>query len=195
MVRLYRIDHNGTPRYAAEREGRWRLVDGDIFGKFTEGKEIQAEGVQFLAPVSPSKVVCVGLNYKDHAAEQNKPLPEEPLLFIKPSTAIIGPDAAIRSADVGRPHRPRSRARHRHRQAGIARADEPGQRLHSRPHRRSTTSPRAICRTRRASTRAARGSTRLRRSGRASPSGSTAATSRCAPTSTARCARIPARAS
>ena len=39
------------------------------------------------APVMPSKIVCVGLNYKDHAAEQNKPLPPEPLLFIKPSTA------------------------------------------------------------------------------------------------------------
>jgi len=43
----------------------------------------------------PSKIVCVGLNYKDHAAEQNKPLPPEPLLFIKPSTAVIGPGAAI----------------------------------------------------------------------------------------------------
>ncbi len=45
--------------------------------------------------MTPSKIVCVGLNYKDHAAEQNKPLPAEPLLFIKPSTAVIGPGAAI----------------------------------------------------------------------------------------------------
>jgi 2-keto-4-pentenoate hydratase/2-oxohepta-3-ene-1,7-dioic acid hydratase in catechol pathway len=43
----------------------------------------------------PSKLVCVGLNYKDHAAEQNKPLPEEPLIFLKPTTAVIGPGAAI----------------------------------------------------------------------------------------------------
>ena len=95
MVRLYRIDHNGTPRYAAEREGRWRLVDGDIYGKFTEGQEIAADSARLLPPVMPSKIVCVGLNYKDHAAEQNKPLPPEPLLFIKPSTAVIGPGAAI----------------------------------------------------------------------------------------------------
>jgi 2-keto-4-pentenoate hydratase/2-oxohepta-3-ene-1,7-dioic acid hydratase in catechol pathway len=50
-----------------------------------------------LAPVLPSKIVCVGLNYRDHAAEQNKPLPAEPLLFIKPSTCVIGHGAAIES--------------------------------------------------------------------------------------------------
>ena len=48
-----------------------------------------------LPPVLPSKIVCVGLNYKDHAAEQNKPLPAEPLLFLKPPTAVIGPGASI----------------------------------------------------------------------------------------------------
>ena len=92
MLRLYRIEHDGAPRYAAERDGRWRLVDGDIFGTFSEGAEIAKEGATLLAPVSPSKIVCVGLNYKDHALEQNKPLPPEPLLFIKPSTTVIGPD-------------------------------------------------------------------------------------------------------
>jgi 2-keto-4-pentenoate hydratase/2-oxohepta-3-ene-1,7-dioic acid hydratase in catechol pathway len=90
MRRLYRIDLDGAPRYAAEREGRWRLVDGDIFGAFTEGREIPAESARVLAPVQPSKIVCVGLNYRDHAAEQNKPVPPEPLLFLKPSTAVIG---------------------------------------------------------------------------------------------------------
>ncbi|MEZ5316027.1 MAG: fumarylacetoacetate hydrolase family protein [Vicinamibacterales bacterium] len=83
------------PRYAAEREGRWRLVEGDIFGTYTEGAEIASEGLELFAPVSPSKIVCVGLNYKDHAAEQKKALPEEPLLFIKPSTAVIGPGQPI----------------------------------------------------------------------------------------------------
>ena len=95
MVRLYRIDHHGTPRYAAEREGRWRLVEGDIYGTFTEGQEIAGDAARVLPPVLPSKIVCVGLNYKDHAAEQNKPLPAEPLLFLKPSTAVIGPGAPI----------------------------------------------------------------------------------------------------
>ena len=97
MLRLYRIDHgqNGTPLYAGEREGTWRLIEGDIFGSYREGPVISSEGLRLLPPVIPSKIVCVGLNYKDHAAEQNKPLPAEPLLFIKPSTAVIGPGAAI----------------------------------------------------------------------------------------------------
>ena len=95
MVRLHRIEHSGAPRYAVERDGAWRLVDGDIFGAWKDGAEISGEGVKLLAPVEPSKIVCVGLNYKDHAAEQNKALPDEPLLFIKPSTAVIGPGEAI----------------------------------------------------------------------------------------------------
>jgi 2-keto-4-pentenoate hydratase/2-oxohepta-3-ene-1,7-dioic acid hydratase in catechol pathway len=94
MLRLYRFNHDGHARYAAEREGRWRLVDGDIFGTFHEGPEM-AEPADLLPPVAPSKLVCVGLNYKDHAAEQQKVPPIEPLLFIKPSTAVIGPGAAI----------------------------------------------------------------------------------------------------
>lgn len=95
MLRLFRIDHDGTPRYASEREGRWRLVEGDIFGEYEETDEIPGEGLTLLPPVQPSKIVCVGLNYRDHAKEQNKPLPEEPLIFIKPSTAVIGPGDTI----------------------------------------------------------------------------------------------------
>ncbi len=97
MIRLYRIEHDGGPRYAAERAGTWRLVEGDIFGAWNEGSEISSEGVRLLAPVQPSKIVCVGLNYRDHAAEQNKALPAEPLLFIKPSTAVVGPDDVIQA--------------------------------------------------------------------------------------------------
>ena len=95
MTRLYRLLHEGAARYAAERDGTWHLVDGDIFGRYTTGAEISSDGARLLAPVAPSKIVCVGLNYKDHAAEQNKALPAEPLIFIKPSTSVIGPGAAI----------------------------------------------------------------------------------------------------
>ncbi len=97
MLRLFRIEHAGAPRYVAEREGRWRLVEGDPFGTFKETVEVDKEGVRLLAPVSPSKIVCVGLNYRDHALEQNKPLPAEPLIFIKPSTCVIGPGEAIQA--------------------------------------------------------------------------------------------------
>ena len=95
MLRLYRLRHDGALRYASEREGRVRLIDGDIFDGFSEGREIPADGLDLLAPVLPSKIVCIGLNYKDHAAEQHKALPDEPLIFIKPATAVIGPGQAI----------------------------------------------------------------------------------------------------
>jgi 2-keto-4-pentenoate hydratase/2-oxohepta-3-ene-1,7-dioic acid hydratase in catechol pathway len=49
-----------------------------------------------LAPVMPRKIVCVGLNYKDHAAEVGKKLPPEPLLFFKPSTCVINPGDTIK---------------------------------------------------------------------------------------------------
>jgi 2-keto-4-pentenoate hydratase/2-oxohepta-3-ene-1,7-dioic acid hydratase in catechol pathway len=98
---LFRIEHTGTPRYAvadagAEGKGVLRLVEGDVFEgpPFQLGAEIAP--VRFLAPVTPSKVVAIGLNYKDHAAEMKKPLPAEPLMFMKPSTAVIGPEDAIR---------------------------------------------------------------------------------------------------
>jgi 2-keto-4-pentenoate hydratase/2-oxohepta-3-ene-1,7-dioic acid hydratase in catechol pathway len=97
MTRLYRAEQaDGGSQYVAERDGQWHVVTSDIFaGKIVEGAEFNPEGAKFLAPVSPSKIVCVGLNYRDHALEQGKPLPPEPLLFIKPSTSVIGPGAAI----------------------------------------------------------------------------------------------------
>ncbi len=60
-----------------------------------KGERWQAASVRLLAPVVPSKIVAIGLNYRAHAAEFNKPLPEEPMLFMKPSTAVIGPDDRI----------------------------------------------------------------------------------------------------
>jgi 2-keto-4-pentenoate hydratase/2-oxohepta-3-ene-1,7-dioic acid hydratase in catechol pathway len=54
----------------------------------------QAE-VRFLAPVEPGKIVCVGRNYAAHAAELGNEMPKEPLLFLKPSSAIIGPGDPI----------------------------------------------------------------------------------------------------
>lgn len=102
MLRLYRVEHRlagDAPLYVAEREGRWHLVDGDVFGTFTLGPGIESEGLRLLSPVSPSKIVCVGLNYKDHALEMGKPLPEEPLIFLKPSTAVIGPGAPIHAPE------------------------------------------------------------------------------------------------
>ena len=95
IKRIYRIEYEGQPRHAIEQQGEWRLVEGDIFGAHELWAVIPSSGHYLLPPVVPSKIVAVGLNYKDHAAEQNKPLPAEPMIFIKPSTAVIGPDETI----------------------------------------------------------------------------------------------------
>jgi len=57
---------------------------------------IKLSGVKLLAPVaSPSKIICLGLNYYDHAAELNEPLPDELVIFLKPRTTVIGPEEPI----------------------------------------------------------------------------------------------------
>ena len=100
MDRLYRIEYQGARQYAVERDGTLHRVSGDIFDGWKAGDAIagglNATGLRVLAPVKPSKVVCAGLNYKEHADETGRALPAEPLIFIKPSTAVIGPDDPIR---------------------------------------------------------------------------------------------------
>ncbi|MCL6120667.1 MAG: fumarylacetoacetate hydrolase family protein [Deltaproteobacteria bacterium] len=53
------------------------------------GKQYELDELEFLPPIHPTKIVAVGLNYKDHAAEMQKKLPDEPLLFMKPTSSII----------------------------------------------------------------------------------------------------------
>ena len=58
--------------------------------------KIALADVRLLAPVLPrSKVVCVGKNYADHAAEMNSAVPDEPIIFLKPNTSVIGPNEVI----------------------------------------------------------------------------------------------------
>ena len=97
MDRIYRVKQANGGRYAVERDGRFYWMRGDVFGEYGIGDEVPDSGkLEFLAPVDPSIVVCIGLNYKDHAAEMNKKLPEEPLVFLKPRSAVVGPDEEIR---------------------------------------------------------------------------------------------------
>ncbi len=71
-------------------------VTGDIFGEYyLTDKAYNLNDIKFLAPCSPSKIVAVGLNYRDHAEELKKKLPDEPLIFMKPPTSIIGHEDKI----------------------------------------------------------------------------------------------------
>ena len=80
----------------ARDEEEPRLLEGDAFGKYELGAAVDLAKAALVPPVRPSKIVAIGLNYKDHAAEMGKALPPEPLMFMKPSTAVIGPGASIR---------------------------------------------------------------------------------------------------
>ena len=72
-------------------------IEGHPFGKLSfSGARWALSDVRLLSPILPSKVVCVGRNYADHAAELGNDVPKEPLLFLKPSTSVIGPRDAIR---------------------------------------------------------------------------------------------------
>jgi 2-keto-4-pentenoate hydratase/2-oxohepta-3-ene-1,7-dioic acid hydratase in catechol pathway len=94
-MRICRISHNSlpTPRYASvDGSNVYPLNENYNFEQLEvspaqAGLELNA--VQILAPVTPSKVVCVGRNYREHAAELGNKMPEEPLLFLKPPSAII----------------------------------------------------------------------------------------------------------
>ncbi|MHC1631634.1 MAG: fumarylacetoacetate hydrolase family protein [Methanotrichaceae archaeon] len=74
-----------------------RVLCGRIEGEMitTDGNEYNLDQVDLLPPVVPSKVVCVGLNYVEHACELKMDLPEEPILFLKPPSAVIGPGEDI----------------------------------------------------------------------------------------------------
>ena len=73
-----------------------REITGDIFGQYTIlNKKSALKEVETLAPCVPSKIIAVGLNYRLHAEEVNMELPEEPILFLKPPTAVIGPEQNI----------------------------------------------------------------------------------------------------
>src|SRR5499426_1738523 len=72
-------------------------IDGHPFADLTfSGGRWALDDVRLLSPILPSKVVCVGRNYADHAAELGNVVPAEPLLFLKPSTSVIGHRDLIR---------------------------------------------------------------------------------------------------
>jgi 2-keto-4-pentenoate hydratase/2-oxohepta-3-ene-1,7-dioic acid hydratase in catechol pathway len=68
------------------------------FSDFENGHKsaVPVDGTRLLAPVEPSKIVCIGRNYREHAKELNHPVPSEPLFFFKPPSSLIGPDDEIR---------------------------------------------------------------------------------------------------
>lgn len=69
--------------------------DWDLKAVKEAGPKADLSEVKLLAPCTPSKIICLGLNYRSHAEEMNLVLPGKPIIFMKPSTAVIGPDQSI----------------------------------------------------------------------------------------------------
>jgi len=91
---------NGDHRGASSASGDDELFVAQLAGHPFGGREedIKLTGIRFpladvrlLAPILPSKVICIGKNYADHAREMGGEPPDEPVIFLKPSTAVCGP--------------------------------------------------------------------------------------------------------
>lgn len=95
-MKIVRFWDGNKVSYGSLADHKISPISGSIFGNFTISKEtIDFNDVQILTPCEPTKVVCIGLNYYDHAKEMNLSVPEEPIVFLKPSSSVTGPDTNI----------------------------------------------------------------------------------------------------
>jgi 2-keto-4-pentenoate hydratase/2-oxohepta-3-ene-1,7-dioic acid hydratase in catechol pathway len=96
-MRIFRIERDGVARYAraTDSEELELLSAAPWSGGSGTGQRISLRGASLLAPVTPSKIVCVGRNYAAHAKELGNDVPSEPLLFLKPPTSLLGPEGVI----------------------------------------------------------------------------------------------------
>ena len=84
------------PLFGLLEGGSVRELLGDPLTEWRRGERAwPLERVRLLAPILPSKIVGVGRNYAEHAAEFSNPLPKEPMIFLKPPSSIIGPEEPI----------------------------------------------------------------------------------------------------
>src|SRR5258708_2291745 len=91
LMKLTRYqDSNGKIHFAADG----KRVDGDVFGTFTVPGET-ADVRKAPAPVAPASILCIGLNYRQHAQETGAKIPETPILFIKQPAAVQNPGDPI----------------------------------------------------------------------------------------------------
>jgi 2-keto-4-pentenoate hydratase/2-oxohepta-3-ene-1,7-dioic acid hydratase in catechol pathway len=91
----YQIKNDG-PQYGWILENKVGAIEGDIYGEYRRLETIlPLTEVKLVAPVEPSKIICIGRNYAEHAREHDVEVPKVPLIFMKPPSSIIGPGEAI----------------------------------------------------------------------------------------------------
>jgi 2-keto-4-pentenoate hydratase/2-oxohepta-3-ene-1,7-dioic acid hydratase in catechol pathway len=95
-MRYLRFFYDEVVAYGRLEGDLIRVIDGDLFGayKVTE-RTVPFSAVRVLTPCVPTKIIAIGVNYKDHAAEFKKDLPQEPLIFLKPPSALLASEEAI----------------------------------------------------------------------------------------------------
>ena len=93
-----------TVRFRVHDTEHYGILEGDVITKLAQepydrimplDKTYDLKEVKLLSPCAPTKIVALGLNYKSHAEETHNPIPESPIIFIKPTTCIIGPEENI----------------------------------------------------------------------------------------------------
>lgn len=91
-MRLVRFLYLGQVYYGCLESNEIVFLKGDVSTGFSRtGKKVTEDDVKLLCPAVPSKAICIGLNYMDHIIESHEKTPTEPVVFMKPSTAVIGP--------------------------------------------------------------------------------------------------------
>lgn len=96
-MKIVRCTYENNTFYGVLRDGMIYPVEGDIYGSYTICADgVSPERVQLLPPCEPTKIVAVGLNYSEHAKEMQEAQLKTPVLFLKPTTALLPPNGVIR---------------------------------------------------------------------------------------------------
>ncbi|HEY4485429.1 MAG TPA: fumarylacetoacetate hydrolase family protein, partial [Nitrospiria bacterium] len=96
-MKFVRFEHEQKTTYGLLEGDRLRVIEGDPFSGYrATDQTLPLNAARLLAPCLPSKIIAVGINYAEHAAEFRKEPPKEPLLFMKPPTALLDPEGVIR---------------------------------------------------------------------------------------------------
>ena len=102
-MKIVRFLHEGLERYGIVDGLQVRIASGSPFGDFRPTEEtLPFAGLKLLSPCMPGKALGIGLNYRDHAVEFGLPIPEIPVAFIKPSTAVIAQSETIERPAMSR---------------------------------------------------------------------------------------------
>jgi len=96
QARLVRVAHKGMVTWGTVEDDGVHRLEGSPYGTWESGEKLGIlDELTLLPPTAPTKVVCVGRNYIAHAAEHGSPVPEAPLLFLKPPSSMIGHGDAV----------------------------------------------------------------------------------------------------